>query len=359
MGKRVRRNKDWFRIGLVILIVLFFIVLFLALVDLFELMSTARGGQNANDVAFHLSAFGGEWIPELTEVVVRDTSDTNVDTLVMIDSSMHLDTLYAILYNALGGTLGVSTWEVVVFDSAGDPVDTIQVTEDFADVWDANYWHDVFAIIVRNATDESLFTLTAWQDSSDLYYQKYGGDYTINVRDSLENILYSFAATIDSPDVYEVNHWEPHYSITVLDSIENIIYTISALQDSDNTYIRNWLGEAPAAMATGVPGTNDYCEIKGVVQGPEGTRIANAVVHFRLKSHFPVFWGDVLITQTNWKTTTDDTGGIEFSLLRNKDLSDTLSYYLVNVPRAGLRNAKAVIPKGLNSMPWQTIFTTQ
>lgn len=355
----MRGGKNWFRIGFVALIVLFFIVLFLALIDLFELMGTAKGGQNANDIAFHLSAFEGEWIPELTEVVVRDTSDANVDTLVMIDSSMTLDTLYATLYNALGGTLGVSTYDVVVFDSANSPVDTIKVTTDYADVWDANYWHDVFPIIVQNATDESLFTLTAWEDTSDLYYKKYGGDFTINVRDSLENVLYSFAATIDSPDVYEVNHWELHYSIAVLDSTESILYTISATQDSPNTYIRNWFGEAPAAAKVGVSGDNDYCKITGVVQGPEGTRITNASVKFRLKSHFPVFWGDMLITQTLWTATTDDTGGIEFSLLRNGDLSDTLSYYLVNVPRAGLRNAKAVIPKDFNSMPWQTIFTTQ
>lgn len=317
----------------------------------------AEGGQNANDVAFHIA---GGWIPDsLGQVIIRDTSDTDIDTIVQFGISMAKDSLYAVLYNALGGTVGVSTWEVVVFDSADNPVDTINVTEDYADLYAANYWVDVYTIIVRGASEESLFVITAWQDTSDLYYENYAAPYAINVLDSLGNILYTINASEDNDDVYLVNHWNPHYSISVLDSVEAIIYTISALQDSPNTYIDNWLGQTLPIAKIGVPGTNDYCKIAGVVQGPEGTRITNAVVHFKLKSHFPVFWGNVLITQINWKTTTDDTGGIELSLLRNGDLSDTLSYYEVNVIKAGLRNAKAVIPAGYNTLSWQSIFTTQ
>lgn len=316
------------KLALYVFAVAFVIALIMVFIDLCILIANAEAGENRDDIAFDIAAFAGEWVPTLRYMQIKDTADSVVDTVVSIgDSSVTRDTIYTFLYEAGGVTTGVAvdSFLVQVLDSNNNPIDTIWVLEDYADVWDTNYFN---------------------------------APYWVNIRDSLNNVLYGYYASKDSSDAFAVNHWQLHYSIGILDSNEVLVYVISATQDSPNTYIRNWLGQAPAGAKGGVPGTNDYCEITGVVQGPEGTRITNAPVKFRLRSHFPVFWGDVLITQTLWSTTTDDTGGIKLSLLRNKDLSDTLSYYEVNVIKADLRNAKAVIPKGYNSMPWQGIFTT-
>ena len=347
----------------------------------------AKAGQNPNDIAFHIAASKGWWVPTLKKVEVRDTSDAPVDTIVMADSSIHSDTLYGVLYNALGGSIGVTTYPVLVLDSLGSALDTIYVTEDYDDVYDTNQWHITYSltikdpagdslfnltawedtgnlvygtfhiIVVRNVSGDSLFVLNAWQDTSDLIY---GDFFTINVLDSAENVVYTYGANKDSPDVYIDNYWlGPTYQIAILDSVEKVMYYLTALDDSADAYIRNWWGKGVSPGKTGVPGSGDYCVVFGNLRGPEGTKLGNTKVKFRLLGEGPIFFGNALQSKRLFEVSSDDTGYFAIKLMPTNSFwspKDTSFRYAVTCDEALLHMEEAMVDSAYDSLSFDSIF---
>jgi len=351
----MKHGRLIFDIFIILLIIGIVIACIMALGNLCS--QVAKAGQNPDDIAFHIVASGGEWIPNLKKVEVRDTSDSPVDTIVMADSSMHSDTLYGVLYNALGGSIGVTTYPVLVLDSLGNAMDTIYVTEDYADVYDTNQWHITYSITVKDPSGDSLFMLTAWEDTGDLVK---GNFYTINVLDSAENAIYTYQADRDSPDVYLDNYWlGPTYRIAILDSVEKLVYYLTALEDSDQAYIRNWWGKGVSPGKTGVPGSGDYCIVFGNLRGPEGKKLGNTKVKFRLLGEGPIFFGNTLQSKRSFEVTSNDTGYFEISLMPTNALwspKDTSFRYAVTCDPAVLYMEEATVDSAYDRLSFDSIF---